>query len=38
VYDAASDPYVALSSTTMAGTGLAKDDCDFWDMLNAAAP
>lgn len=38
VYDAASDPYVALSTATAARTGLAKDDCDFWDKLMAAAP
>ena len=38
VYDEASDPNMAFNSGATTSSGLAKDDCDFWDMLTAAAP
>jgi para-nitrobenzyl esterase len=35
-YEAGSDQHMALSSTSQAGSGLSKADCDFWDSLTAA--
>jgi para-nitrobenzyl esterase len=33
VYDPVNDPYMTLKETSEAGSGLSKDDCDFWDSL-----
>ena len=38
LYEAGSDPYMAISSSSKAGNNLSKADCDFWDTLTAMQP